>query len=152
MVQKPPVLWIPSSSTSGVAALEESDQNLRIDKWLWAARFFKSRSLAVEAIELGRVHINGDRTKPARHVKLGDKVQVYRGVDRIEVFVRFLSGVRRSAALAQALYDETPESQTARSLAAENRKFYSEPTRGMAGRPTKRNRRAIERFSQDDNE
>jgi ribosome-associated heat shock protein Hsp15 len=134
-----------------MAALDESDQVLRIDKWLWAARFFKSRSLASEAIELGRVHINGERVKPARHVKLDDKVQVYRGTDRIEVFVRLLSGVRRSASLAQALYDETVESQTARQLAAESRRFYTEPTRNLAGRPTKRNRRAIERFSQDEN-
>ena len=134
-----------------MAALEESDQILRIDKWLWAARFFKSRSLASEAIELGRVHINGERVKPARLVKLDDKVQIYRGVDRIEVFVRFLSGVRRSASLAQALYDETAESQTARQLASESRRFYAEPTRNLAGRPTKRNRRAIERFSQDEN-
>lgn len=134
-----------------MVALEASDQILRIDKWLWAARFFKSRSLACEAIELGRVHINGERVKPARHVKLDDKVQIYRGADRIEVFVRFLSGVRRSASLAQALYDETAESQTARQLAAESRRFYVEPTRHLAGRPTKRNRRAIERFSQDEN-
>jgi ribosome-associated heat shock protein Hsp15 len=134
-----------------MVALEASEQILRIDKWLWAARFFKSRSLACEAIELGRVHINGERVKPARLVKLDDKVQIYRGVDRIEVFVRFLSGVRRSASLAQALYDETAESQTARQLAYESRRFYAEPTRNLAGRPTKRNRRAIERFSQDEN-
>ncbi|MFY9346133.1 MAG: S4 domain-containing protein [Orrella sp.] len=134
-----------------MVALEASEQILRIDKWLWAARFFKSRSLACEAIELGRVHINGERVKPARLVKLDDKVQIYRGVDRIEVFVRFLSGVRRSASLAQALYDETAESQTARQLASESRRFYAEPTRNLAGRPTKRNRRAIERFSQDEN-
>ena len=134
-----------------MVALEASEQILRIDKWLWAARFFKSRSLACEAIELGRVHINGELVKPARLVKLDDKVQIYRGVDRIEVFVRFLSGVRRSASLAQALYDETAESQTARQLASESRRFYAEPTRNLAGRPTKRNRRAIERFSQDEN-
>lgn len=134
-----------------MAALEESEQVLRIDKWLWAARFFKSRSLASEAIELGRVRVNGERVKPARHVKLDDKIQVYRGMDRIEVFVRLLTGVRRSASLAQALYDETVESQTARQMAAENRRFYVEPTRSLAGRPTKRNRRVIERFSQDEN-
>jgi ribosome-associated heat shock protein Hsp15 len=130
--------------------LEETDQTLRIDKWLWAARFFKSRSLATEAIELGRVHINSERVKPARHVKVGDKVQVQRGTDRIEVFVRFLSGVRRSASLAQLLYDETVESQANRQSAAERRRLYSEPARGMVGRPTKRNRRAIERFSHEE--
>jgi ribosome-associated heat shock protein Hsp15 len=130
--------------------LEETGQTLRIDKWLWAARFFKSRSLATEAIELGRVHINGERVKPARHVKVGDKVQVQRGTDRLEVFVRFLSDVRRSASLAQLLYDETIESQAARQAAAERRRLYAEPARGLVGRPTKRNRRAIERFAPED--
>lgn len=130
--------------------MEESTENLRLDKWLWAARFFKSRSLATDAIELGRVHVNGDRVKPARHIKVGDKVRVWRGNDRVEVFVRFLSPVRRSASLAQLLYDETAESRTAREVAAERRRLYSEPARALAGRPTKRNRRAIERFSKDD--
>lgn len=130
--------------------MDETDQTLRIDKWLWAARFFKSRSLAVEAIELGRVHINNERVKPARHVKVNDTVRVQRGNDRIEVFVRFMSGVRRSASLAQLLYEETIESQTARQHAAESRRLQPEPARGLVGRPTKRNRRAIERFSHDD--
>lgn len=130
--------------------MEESAENLRLDKWLWAARFFKSRSLAIEAIQLGRVHVNGDRIKPARQIRIGDKVRVQRGNDRIEVFVRFLNPVRRSAALAQLLYDETLESRLAREVAAERRRLYSEPARALAGRPTKRNRRAIERFSQDD--
>ena len=130
--------------------MEASTENLRLDKWLWAARFFKSRSLATEAIELGRVHVNGGRVKPARQIKIGDKVRVQRGNDRIEVFVRFLDAVRRSASLAQLLYDETLESQQARQAAAEKRRFYAEPSRTLAGRPTKRNRRAIERFSKDD--
>ena len=130
--------------------MEASTENLRLDKWLWAARFFKSRSLATEAIELGRVHVNGDRVKPARQIKIGDKVRVQRGNDRIEVFVRFLDAVRRSASLAQLLYDETLESQLARQAAAEKRRFYTDPSRALAGRPTKRNRRAIERFSKDD--
>ena len=125
-------------------------QGVRVDKWLWAARFFKSRSLANEAIELGRVHVNGDRVKPARLLKVGDKVKVQRGTDRIEVFVRFLSDVRRSAPLAQLLYDETVQSMAARQEAAERRRLYNEPARGLTGRPTKRNRRAIERFAQDD--
>jgi ribosome-associated heat shock protein Hsp15 len=130
--------------------LQDSAHGIRIDKWLWAARFFKSRSLANEAIELGRVHMNGDRVKPARLVKIGDKVRIQRGSQRLEVFVRFLSDVRRSAPLAQLLYDETIESLAARQQDAERRRLYSEPARGMAGRPTKRNRRAIERFARDD--
>ena len=130
--------------------MQEPVEGVRVDKWLWAARFFKSRSLANEAIELGRVHVNGDRVKPARMLKIGDKVKVQRGTDRIEVFVRFLSDVRRSAPLAQLLYDETVQSMALRQEAAERRRLYSEPARGITGRPTKRNRRAIERFAQDD--
>ena len=128
----------------------EPDASVRIDKWLWAARFFKSRSLATEAIEMGRVHVNGARVKPARLIKPGEKVQVQRGHERIEVFVRFLSDVRRSASLAQLLYDETIESLAARQQAAERRRLYTEPSRDLVGRPTKRNRRAIERFARDD--
>lgn len=130
--------------------MSDAEQTVRLDKWLWAARFFKSRSLATDAIEMGRVHVNGDRVKPARSVKVGEKVQIQRGSERLEVFVRFISDVRRSAPLAQLLYDETLESQTARLVAAERRRFYSEPSRDLSGRPTKRNRRAIERFSRDE--
>ena len=130
--------------------MQEPVEGVRVDKWLWAARFFKSRSLANEVIELGRVHVNDDRVKPARMLKIGDKVKVQRGTDRIEVFVRFLSDVRRSAPLAQLLYDETVQSMASRQEAAERRRLYSEPARGITGRPTKRNRRAIERFAQDD--
>jgi len=130
--------------------LDQSVQTVRLDKWLWAARFFISRSLATEAIELGRIHVNGDRVKPARHVKLGEKVLIQRGTDRVEVFVRFLSDVRRAAPLAQLLYDETAESQAARQVVAEKRRLYTEPARDLVGRPTKRNRRSIERFSRTD--
>jgi len=131
--------------------LQEPVQSVRLDKWLWAARFFKSRSLATEAIEMGRVHVNDDRIKPARLIKTGERVKVQRGQERIEVFVRFLSDVRRSAPLAQLLYDETIESKAARQAASERRRFYNEPAKGLVGRPTKRNRRAIERFASDDN-
>ena len=131
--------------------MESQELSVRLDKWLWAARFFKSRSLATEAIDLGRVHVNGDRVKPARLIKVGEKVQVQRGYERIEVFVRFLSDVRKSAPLARLLYDETIESQAARQQAQERRRLYSEPAQGLVGgRPTKRNRRAIERFARDD--
>lgn len=130
--------------------MQEQLEAVRLDKWLWAARFFKSRSLATEAIEMGRVHVNGDRVKPARLIKPGEKVLVQRGHDRIEVFVRFLSDVRRAAPLAQLLYDETIQSMAARQEALERRRLYAEPARGLSGRPTKRNRRAIERFARDD--
>ena len=129
----------------------EESQAVRLDKWLWAARFFKSRSLAIEAIELGRVHVNDRRVKPARALKVGEKVLIQRGHDRLEVFVRFLGDVRRSAPLAQLLYEETLESRAARQAAAERRKLFTEPAMGISkGRPTKRDRRQIERFSRDD--
>lgn len=131
--------------------MAEEVQSVRLDKWLWAARFFKSRSLATDAIELGRVHVNGSRVKPARSIKVGEKVQIQRGHERLEVFVRFLSDVRRSASLAQLLYDETLESRAAREEASERRKLFSEPAQGIRkGRPTKRDRRQIERFAKDD--
>jgi len=131
--------------------LQDSVQSVRLDKWLWAARFFKSRSLATEAIDMGRIHVNGDRVKPARLIKVGEKILVQRGQERIEVFVRFLSDVRRSAPLAQLLYDETIESLGARQREAERRRLYAEPARNLVGRPTKRNRRVIERFACDEN-
>ncbi len=99
---------------------------------------------------MGRVHVNGERVKPARLLKPGEKVRIQRGQERLEVFVRFLSDIRRSAPLAQLLYDETIESMAARQEASERRRLYSEPAQGLMGRPTKRNRRAIERFARDD--
>ncbi|MFW8566319.1 RNA-binding S4 domain-containing protein [Orrella sp. 11846] len=125
--------------------------SVRLDKWLWAARFFKSRSLATEAITLGRVHVNDSRVKPAHPVKLGERVRVQRGHERLEVLVRMLSDVRRSAPLAQLLYEETPESVTLRQEVSEARRLYTEPARAIrGGRPTKRERRQIERFTRDE--
>lgn len=116
---------------------------VRLDKWLWAARFYKSRSLAVAAIEAGRVHVNSERAKPARPVKLNDKLIIVREQERTELFVRTLSDTRRSAALAKLLYDETAESILGKQTLAERRKFYAEPANGIVGRPTKRDRRAL---------
>lgn len=134
-----------------VTLMDDHAHNVRLDKWLWAARFFKSRSLATDAIDLGRVHVNEERVKPARLVKPGEKVRILRGHDRIEVVVKYLSDVRRSAPLAQLLYEETVDSLTAREQAAERRRLYAEPAQGIRhGRPTKRDRRQIERFARDD--
>ena len=116
---------------------------VRLDKWLWAARFFKSRSLAVISIEAGRVHINGERAKPARAVKVGDKILIVRDQERTELFVRTVSETRRSAPLAKLLYDETAESLLGKQTLAERRKFYAEPAHEITGRPTKRDRRAL---------
>jgi ribosome-associated heat shock protein Hsp15 len=118
---------------------------LRIDKWLWAARFYKTRSLATDEIDKGRVAINGVEAKPAREVKVGDTVAMRReGVTRT-VVVRALSDVRGPAPVAQQLYEETAESVQEREAAAERRRFAREPALAIEhGRPTKRGRRELD--------
>ncbi len=117
---------------------------LRIDKWLWAARFFKTRSLATEEVIKGRVQLNGQDVKAAREVKIGDTIQLRQGQVQRIVTVRGLSGVRGPAPVAQALYEETPESIAAREVAAQQRRFGVEPAHTLVqGRPTKRDRRDI---------
>ena len=122
---------------------------LRIDKWLWAARFFKTRSLATDEIDKGRVAVNGQEVKPAREVKVGDTVAVRReGVTRT-VVVKGVSAVRGPAPVAQQLYEETPESLQERERAAEQRRYAREPgTTIEHGRPTKRNRRELDQAGQ----
>lgn len=122
-----------------------SNESVRIDKWLWAARFFKTRSLATDAVDSGKIRLNGDRIKPARGVKPGDRVDIDNGATEWEVVVRELSDVRRAASLAQALYLETEESVQRRAAAAEDRRYFREPGADLKGRPTKRDRRLISR-------
>jgi ribosome-associated heat shock protein Hsp15 len=122
-----------------------SNDSVRIDKWLWAARFFKTRSMATAAVDNGKVKLNGDRVKPARGVKPGDRLDVDNGATEWEVLVKELSDVRRAASFAQALYAETEESIKKRALAAEDRRYFREPGADMKGRPTKRDRRLINR-------
>lgn len=118
---------------------------LRIDKWLWAARFFKTRTLASEEIGKGRVAINGQEAKAAREVKVGDTVSVRRDSVTRTVVVRGLSGVRGPAPVAQQLYEETPESMAERERAAEQRRYAREPALAIEqGRPTKRHRRDLD--------
>jgi ribosome-associated heat shock protein Hsp15 len=118
---------------------------MRIDKWLWAARFCKTRSLAAQEIDKGRVLVNGQQAKPAREVKPGDTVAVRReGITRT-VVVKGLSAVRGPAPVAQQLYEETPESVSARESAAEARRYAREPALAIDhGRPTKRERRDLD--------
>jgi ribosome-associated heat shock protein Hsp15 len=117
----------------------------RIDKWLWAARFFKTRSLAVDEIARGRVEVNGQEVKPAREVKPGDLVAVRQGHVQRVVTVKGLSAVRGPAPVARQLYEETPESLKARELAAEQRRLAPEPAQTIEhGRPTKRGRRELD--------
>jgi ribosome-associated heat shock protein Hsp15 len=122
--------------------------SVRLDKWLWAARFFKSRTLAVAAIEAGRVLVADDRAKPARLIKVGERLKISREQEKFELVIRGITEQRKSAPLARLLYEETPESLLARQTMAENRRFYNEPSQDIAGRPTKRHRRALDRWKE----
>jgi ribosome-associated heat shock protein Hsp15 len=123
----------------------ESLERLRIDKWLWAARFFKTRSLAAEEIGKNRIQVNGDVAKASREVKAGDTVTMRQGVQVRTVTVRGISGQRGPAPVAQQLYEETPESLAAQAAAREQRRLGSEPALAIEqGRPTKRDRRELD--------
>ena len=120
-------------------------ERLRIDKWLWSARFYKTRSLASEEIDKGRVHVNGAEVKPAREVKAGDLVAMRREGTTRTVVVKGLSNMRGPAPVAQQLYEETPESILAREQTAEQRRLAPEPANTIEhGRPTKRERRDLD--------
>lgn len=121
---------------------------LRIDKWLWCARFFKTRSLAADEISKGRVTINGQAAKASREVHCGDTVTLRQGLIARTVLVHGLSGARGPAPVAQQLYEETAESMSIREQAAEQRRLAPEPAHTLTeGRPTKRNRRDMERVN-----
>jgi ribosome-associated heat shock protein Hsp15 len=120
---------------------------MRLDKWLWAARFFKTRSLATQAIEHGRVKLNGERVKPAREVRPSDRLDLHIGDFDWTVTVRALATQRGPAPLAQALYEEDPASQARRQAQASERKLAASPEAAIKGRPTKRDRRQIHRFT-----
>lgn len=125
--------------------MSEPLERLRLDKWLWAARFYKTRALAVHEIERGRVQVAGQNVKPAREVKPGDLIALRQGPVQREVRVLALSAVRGPAPVAQQLYQETPESVSAREAAAAARRLAPEPALAIAqGRPTKRERRALD--------
>ena len=119
---------------------------MRIDKWLWAARFYKTRSLAAQELDKGRVQLNGHAVKPAHEIKPGDKLTLRQGTVLREVQVLGLSMQRGPAPVAQALYEESADSLEKRLLAAEHRKLNSEPAASIEhGRPTKRDRRSIDK-------
>jgi ribosome-associated heat shock protein Hsp15 len=122
-----------------------SVDQVRIDKWLWAARFFKTRTLASAAVENGRVRIDGERVKPARNVRCGELLQIDNGATEWEVTVKALADKRGSAAIAQTLYEETEESVRKRQQRAEQRKLFQEPSVDIKGRPTKRDRRMLDK-------
>ena len=120
---------------------------MRLDKWLWAARFFKTRTLATDAISGGKVQLNGSRVKASREVKVDDRLEISNGETRWEVSVRALSDKRGPAPEARLLYEESPESIVAREAQRETRKLVVDPAADLHGRPTKRDRRQINRYS-----
>ncbi|AOY91119.1 RNA-binding protein [Cupriavidus sp. USMAA2-4] len=122
----------------------EPEARLRIDKWLWCARFFKTRSLAAEAVERGRVQVNGQGCKSSREVRPGDTVVLEAHGQRWEVLVKGIAAARGPAPVAQSLYAESEASQARRQVEAERRRLHSEPAAQWHGRPTKRDRRRID--------
>ena len=120
------------------------ETRVRIDKWLWAARFFKTRSLATEAVAGGKVHLDEQRVKPARDVHVGDRLQITVGESTLTVVVRALADRRGSATVAATLYDETPESREKRERDREQRRLAPPPGADMHGRPSGRDRRRLE--------
>ena len=131
-----------SKSVAGSTKAELT--GMRLDKWLWAARLWKTRALAAEEVGLGRVNVNGLAAKPAREIRTGDMLTIRQGPVMRELRVLGLNAMRGPAAVAQALYAETPESQAAREAAAARRKQGVEPADTLAhGRPTKRDRRQL---------
>jgi ribosome-associated heat shock protein Hsp15 len=126
-----------------------SAEKLRIDKWLWAARFFKTRSLAKAAIEGGKVQLEGQRIKVSREISVGDQLRIRQGWDERDIVVEALSDQRRGAPEAQAMYQETEASIARRLQSAQARKLAGGMTERPARRPDKRARRQIHRFRQD---
>lgn len=123
------------------------EDKVRLDKWLWAARFFKTRVLAGEAVIGGKVHLGGHRIKPSRSVKVDDCYEIQRGYERFEIVVTAISARRGSAVQAQGLYRETEASVMRRADEAEKRKLAALARPRSEGRPDKKQRRQIHRFT-----
>ena len=136
----------PRETTSHpMSSSQDTSGKVRLDKWLWAARFYKTRGLSSEEIDKGRVLVNGHTAKPSKETKVGDTIEVRNGPVVRTVKVRALSGVRGPAPVAALLYEELEESIRQRLAAAESRRIAPEPALTLAqGRPTKRNRRDMQ--------
>lgn len=122
------------------------DETVRLDRWLWACRFFKTRALAVQAIDGGRVQVGGHRVKRAKAIRVGDRIRIRQGPFEYQIVVRALSDRRGPASVAAELYDETPEGRAARARLADRLKSAPPPLFDDKGRPSKKERRALERF------
>jgi ribosome-associated heat shock protein Hsp15 len=127
--------------------IEENNESIRIDKWLWAARFFKTRSLAADAVTGGKIDVNGARAKPSRIMRLGDKLNIRRGPYESTIVVKGLAKLRGPASEAQLLYEETEESIRKRELVSAQLKLERPPEFHSPGRPSKKDRRAVLRFT-----
>ena len=125
---------------------------MRLDKWLWAARFFKTRSAAQQAIEGGKIKLNGERTKPAKELKVGDELVIHINAYEWTVRVLKLSDQRGPANVARELYEESEASRERRRLEVEKRRRFNEPASTIKGRPTKRDRRVLNRWQDEDAE
>ena len=138
---------LPNNSLSSDASLNQATQTMRIDKWVWVARFFKTRSAAKEAIEGGKVHFDGNRVKVSKEVRIGMQLTIRQGFDEKTVVVKALSSMRGGAPQAQLLYDETEVSIAKRDFYSSQRKLGN--LARPENRPNKRDRRQIHRFQQE---
>lgn len=127
-----------------------AEQKVRIDKWLWAARFFKTRSQAAQAVTGGKVHLNGARVKPSRTVDPGDELRIQKGAEEFVVVVQAVAVQRRPAPEARLLYAESEESVRLREASREERRLLQDQMSAPAGRPSKRDRRLIKKFTRKD--
>jgi ribosome-associated heat shock protein Hsp15 len=127
--------------------MKGTGEPIRIDKWLWTARFFKTRSLAAEAVAGGKVEVNGARAKPSRNVRPGETVNIRRGPLEWTIIVRGIAKMRGAAPQARLLYEETEESVRKREATAAQMKFERPPEFDLPGRPSKKDRRSIQRFT-----
>lgn len=126
-----------------------SPERVRLDKWLWAARFYKTRSLATQAVEGGKVKLNGARTKPSKELKPGDRLRIHIGAYTWDITVLAISDRRGPASVARQLYAEDEASRLTRQQQVAERRLFMSPGSNLKGRPTKRARRLIHRFTQD---
>ena len=131
-------------------AADEVGERIRLDKWLWASRFFKTRALATDAVTGGKVHVDGRRVKPAHTMRVGETLRIQRGPEEYTVVVKALSGRRGPATQAILLYEETPESRQQREQQREQRRLQTPAVPQSAARPTKQDRRRIIRFIRDE--